>query len=72
MVEKRHLEHWVRQRSAREQARSAVPAAWLTDPRPEMLEVVDAYVEAMVRHAGEKRRTTRSGRTGLTLVEPTA
>lgn len=62
MIEKRHLEYWERQRSARERARSAVPAAWVADPRPEMREVVDAYVEAMVRHAARKRA-------GLTLVE---
>ena len=58
MVEKRHLEHWVRLRTARAQARAAVPSAWLGDPRPEMGAVIDAYVEAMVRHAGEKRRAS--------------
>jgi len=55
MVEKRLVEQWLRQRAARERARSAVPASWLRDPRPEMRDVVDAYVEAMVRHAGNPR-----------------
>jgi len=43
------LGYWKRQRRARERARRALPDPWLTDPRPEMQEVADTYVELLAR-----------------------
>jgi hypothetical protein len=46
-VETRLLDHWQREQSARRRARSALPERWQTDPRPEMWEVTDLYVELL-------------------------
>jgi hypothetical protein len=51
-VEKRLLEHWRREQTARRRARSSLPKRWQNDPRPEMWEVTDLYLE---RVAAERR-----------------
>ena len=47
MVDERLLQHWERERSAREQLRAGLPASWRDDLRPEMETVRETYVEAM-------------------------
>jgi hypothetical protein len=49
MIDRRLLEHWERERAARAQLRDALPASWRNDPRPNMDEVRELYVEAMLR-----------------------
>jgi hypothetical protein len=44
-IETRFLEHWKREQAARQRARSSLPERWRTDPRPEMAEVGELYVE---------------------------
>ena len=44
-VDRRLLNHWQREQVARRKARAALPAQWRNDPRPEMHQVVDVYVE---------------------------
>ncbi len=52
-VDTRFLEHWRRQQTARRRARAALPARWRNDPRPEMRQVTDVYVELLVaEHRG--------------------
>ncbi len=51
-VDTRFLEHWRRQQIARRRARAALPARWRNDPRPEMHEVAEVYVELL---AAERR-----------------
>jgi hypothetical protein len=46
-VDTRLLDHWQREQSARRRARLALPERWQTDPRPEMWEVTDLYVELL-------------------------
>jgi hypothetical protein len=46
VVDQRLLDHWRRERRARERARAAVPAAWRADPR--LLEIRETYVEGLV------------------------
>jgi hypothetical protein len=53
MVDGRLLKHWEQLRTARGQARAAIPSSWWRDPRPEMQEVIDAFVEAVARRAEE-------------------
>ena len=48
MVDERLLQHWKRERTARERAREGLPPSWRDDPRPEMDEVRETFVEAMV------------------------
>lgn len=48
MIDNRLLDHWHRERAARDQARAALPASWRDDPRPKMHEVREAYIEAML------------------------
>ena len=48
MIDNRLLDHWHRERTARDQARAALPASWRDDPRPKMHEVREAYIEAML------------------------
>jgi hypothetical protein len=48
MVDQRLLEHWRRERRARERARASLPTSWRSDPRPAMADVREAYVEGMV------------------------
>ena len=54
MVDGRLLKHWEQLRTARGQARAAIPSSWWRDPRPEMQEVIDAFVEAVARRADER------------------
>jgi hypothetical protein len=53
MVDGRLLKHWEQLQTARGQARAAIPSSWWRDPRPEMQEVIDAFVEAVARRVGE-------------------
>jgi hypothetical protein len=52
-VDTRLLAHWQREQIARRRAWAALPARWRNDPRPEMNEVVDLYVELL---AAERQR----------------
>jgi len=52
-VDSRLLDHWQREQVARRSARAALPARWRNDPRPEMHQVVDVYVELL---AAERQR----------------
>ena len=52
-VDSRLLNYWQREQVARRKARAALPAQWQNDPRPEMHEVVDVYVELL---AAERQR----------------
>ena len=54
MVDGRLLKHWEQLRTARGQARAAIPVSWWRDPRPEMQDVIDAFVEAVARRADER------------------
>ncbi len=51
-LDTRLLEHWRRELTARKRARSALPERWRQDPRPEMREVGELYVELI---AAEER-----------------
>ena len=51
-VDSRLLEHWRREQIARRRARAALPARWRNDPRPEMHQVTEVYVELL---AAERR-----------------
>jgi hypothetical protein len=51
-VDKRFLDHWQREQTSRRRARSSLPERWQIDPRPEMREVTDIYVELL---AAERR-----------------
>jgi hypothetical protein len=44
----RLLNHWQRERAARESERAALPASWRDDSLPGMHAVREAYVEAML------------------------
>jgi hypothetical protein len=46
-VDTRLLGRWQRELDARQRARSALPKRWRTDPRPEMQQVSDTYVELL-------------------------
>jgi len=48
MVDRRLLDHWERQRDARDRLRRQLPPSWRDDPRPKMAEVREAYIEAML------------------------
>jgi hypothetical protein len=54
MVDGRLLNHWEQLQTARGQARAAIPTSWWRDPRPEMQEVIDAFVEAVARRVEER------------------
>lgn len=49
MIDNSLLEHWQRKRAAREQVRAALPASWRDDPRPQMQEVCETYIETMLQ-----------------------
>ena len=52
-VDSRLLDHWRRQQIARRRARAALPARWRNDPRAEMHQVTEIYVELLAaEHAG--------------------
>jgi hypothetical protein len=55
-VDRRLLGYWNRQQAARRQARTNLPSSWRDDPRPEMHEVTDAYVELLARIKQERPR----------------
>jgi hypothetical protein len=52
-VDSRLLDYWQREQVARRKARAALPVQWRNDPRPEMHQVVDVYVELL---AAERQR----------------
>ena len=52
-VDRRLLNYWQREQVARRKARAALPPQWRNDPRPEMHQVVDVYVELL---AAERQR----------------
>jgi hypothetical protein len=60
MIDARLLERWERVGAARRQARSAIPPGWWRDPRPEMQDVIDAFVETVARRADEPPRSPHS------------
>jgi hypothetical protein len=49
MIDDRLLEHWKRERAARDRLRDSLPQSWRSDPRPNMDIVRELYVEAMFR-----------------------
>jgi hypothetical protein len=49
MIDDRLLDHWTRERAARDRLRSSLPASWRNDPRENMDAVRELYVEAMLR-----------------------
>jgi len=49
MLDLRLQEQWRRERAARERLRASLPVSWRNDPRPEMGDVREIYVEAMLR-----------------------
>jgi hypothetical protein len=49
MIDRRLLEYWERERAARERLRDSLPRSWREDPRPNMDEVRELYIEAMLR-----------------------
>jgi hypothetical protein len=53
MVDGRLVKHWETLQSARGRARASIPLSWWRDPRPEMQEVIDAFVEAVARGVEE-------------------
>ena len=59
-IDIRLLEHWQRERTARELARAALPASWRDNPHPTMHQVSETYLEAM-------REWNRSFRLGAVI-----
>ena len=49
MIDDRLLAHWEQESAARARLRSSLPASWRNDPRPNMDEVRELYIEAMLR-----------------------
>ena len=49
MIDDRLLEHWTRERAARDRLRNSLPPSWRNDPRPNMDMVRELYIEAMLR-----------------------
>ena len=49
MIDDRLLDHWTRERDARDRLRSSLPESWRNDPRPNMDIVRELYIEAMLR-----------------------
>jgi hypothetical protein len=49
MIDRRLLEHWQRERAARARLRDSLPPSWRNDPRPNMDEVRELYIEAMLQ-----------------------
>lgn len=47
-VDTRLLGHWQNEQAARRRARNSLPPRWRVDPRPEMKEVNETFVESMV------------------------
>jgi hypothetical protein len=61
MIDRRLLEHWERERAARERLRAALPQSWRDDPRPNMDIVRELYVEAMLRLKHDPSRLVAIG-----------
>lgn len=61
MIDDRLLDHWTRERDARDRLRNALPASWRNDPRPNMDVVRELYVEAMLRMKHEPLRSVAIG-----------
>jgi hypothetical protein len=61
MLDLRLQEQWRRERAARERLRASLPVSWRNDPRPEMDDVREIYVEAMLRARAStpRRRNSR-------------
>lgn len=55
MIDDSLLEHWRRKHASREHARASLPASWRDDPRPQMQDVCEAYIEAMLCLSGSSR-----------------
>ena len=49
MIDNRLLQHWQRERTARDQVRVSPPASWRDESRPQMHEVCETYIEAMMQ-----------------------
>jgi len=49
MIDDRLLKYWERESAARDRLRNQLPASWRDDPRPNMDEVRELYIEAMLR-----------------------
>jgi hypothetical protein len=47
-VDRRLLQHWLGEQEARKRARNSLPSRWRVDPRPEMEDVNETFVESMV------------------------
>jgi hypothetical protein len=61
MIDRRLLGHWERERAARANLRASLPASWRNDPRPNMDEVRELYIEAMLRMKHEPTRPAAIG-----------
>ena len=48
MIDTSLLEHWQRERKARERARASLPASWRDDPRPRMRVACEIFIETML------------------------
>lgn len=61
MIDDRLLEHWTRERAARDRLRTSLPRSWREDPRPNMDAVRELYIEAMLRLKHEPMRSVAIG-----------
>jgi hypothetical protein len=61
MIDDRLLDHWTRERAARDRLRSSLPASWREDPRPNMDIVRELYIAAMLRLKHEPLRSVAIG-----------
>jgi hypothetical protein len=61
MIDERLLEHWTRERAARDRLRDSLPQSWRNDPRPNMGIVRELYIEAMLRLKHEPVRSVAIG-----------
>jgi len=61
MIDRRLLGHWERERAARAQLRESLPASWRNDPRPNMDEVRELYIEAMLQLKQQPARPAAIG-----------
>jgi len=61
MIDRRLLGHWERERAARARLRESLPASWRNDPRPNMDEVRELYIEAMLRLKQQPARPAAIG-----------
>ena len=48
MVDERLLEHWQREREARDNARARLPVSLRDDPRPRIRDACETFIEAML------------------------